>query len=92
MDSVEPLTAEAELLKCIDFMQTCGGEIPTEVIVLNAIFFFYIFFCLWSQSSKMGRHNPLNFYFTFFLKYMFIITKKTLTLDLSGWFGKQMWN
>lgn len=43
MDSVEPLTAEAELLKCIDFMQTCGDEIPIEVIVLNAIFYFLSF-------------------------------------------------
>lgn len=38
MDSVKPLTAEAELHKCIDFMQTYGGEIPIEDTVLNATY------------------------------------------------------
>lgn len=38
MDSIKPRTSEAELLKRIDFMQTHGGEIPTDVLLLDASF------------------------------------------------------
>lgn len=66
MDSIKPRTSEAELLKCIDFMQTHGSEIPIEVILLNASFSF-IFFPVsgrvhWQQSCTVHHTFTLLFF------------------------------
>lgn len=53
-DSVKPLAAKAESLKCIDFMQTCGGEMPIDVLVLNAIFFLLPLFLFMEPSIGDG--------------------------------------